>query len=414
MSASNADSDRRNVAALGVVLALLLLILAGVAYFFVRILVPAGLPTVPTADTGMTWVRSIYGYGPSASEQLLGPSAVAVAPDGTIYATDPQRGRILAFHPDGAYKGLIDTEASGTVPGGLGRPTDVAVDADGSVYVSDYANGKVLVFGKDFTFLREWKVPLVIGVDVVGTTVYARSGGQIVTFGTDGTELSRTVRQGRGPGAVTYLAGGITADEKRVYVADALNQSIKAFDAGGNLLWARSRPSKETSGSLVDTSVVAASSESQLDLRIDLPQDVVLDRAGRVIAVDAFSFSVMVMDAETGEIETAYGEEGQQDGQFVYPSSIAYDAKRDWFVIADTANNRLQVVRISGSGGGIGSAVTRALASPFRVCAVPLLALLLAIGVIWVTRGRRGESLAQPESFATAEDTVDAVDEPTD
>lgn len=414
MSVSNADSDRRSVAALGVVLVLLLLILAGVGYFFVRILVPAGLPTRPAADSEMTWVRSIYGYGPSASEQLLGPSAVAVAPDGTIYATDPQRGRVLAFHPDGTYKGLIDTEASGTVTGGLGRPTDVAVDADGLVYVSDYANGKVLVFGKDFAFVREWKVPLVIGIDVVGSTVYVRSGGQIVTYGTDGTELSRIVRQGRGPGAVTYLAGGITADGERIYVADALNQSIKAFDAGGNLLWARSRPSKEASGSLVDTSSAAQAAEPQLDLRIDLPQDVVLDGAGRVIAVDAFSFSVLVLDPETGKIETAYGEEGQQDGQFVYPSSIAYDAKRDWFVVADTANNRLQIVRIAESGGGIISAATRALASPFRVCAVPLLALLLAMGVIWMTRGRRGQPLAQPESVTTGEDVSVADDEATD
>ncbi|TDB39579.1 MAG: hypothetical protein D9V44_00995 [Actinobacteria bacterium] len=392
MSAPNADADRRSVAALSVVLVLLLLVLAGVGYFFIRILVPAGSPAPSNADSDMTWVRSIYGYGPSAAEQLLGPSAVAAAPDGTIYATDPQRGRVLAFHPDGTFKGLIATEASGTATGGLGRPTDVAVDADGSVYVSDYANGKVLVFAEDFTFSREWKVPLAMGIDVVDSTVYVRSGGQVVTFATDGTELSRIVRPGRGPDAVTYLAGGITADARRVYVADALNQSIKAFDAGGNLLWARSRPSEVASGSVVGTSAATQSAAAQMDLRIDLPQDVVLDGAGRLIAVDAFSFSVLALDPESGEIEAAYGDEGRADGQFVYPSSIAYDARRDWFVIADTANNRLQVVRITGSGGGIGAAASRALASPFRVCAVPLLALVLAIGVVVATRGRRGSS----------------------
>ncbi len=388
MSAFSTDADHRGVAALGVVLALLLVILAGVGYFFVRILVPAGLPARPEANTEMTWVRSIYGYGPSAAEQLLGPSAAAVAPDGTIYATDPQRGRVLAFHPDGTYKGVIATEASGTAQGGLGRPTDVAVGDDGFVYVSDYANSKVVVFGKDSRFVREWKVTLAMGIDVVGTTVYVRSGGEIVTYATDGTELSRTVRQGRGPGAVTYLAGGITADEKRVYVADALNQSIKAFDVGGNLLWSKSRPSQDVSASLVGTSAPAGAAAPD-DLRIDLPQDVVLDGAGRLVAVDAFSYSVLVLDPGTGKIEAAYGDEGQMDGEFGYPSSIAYDAKRDWFVIADTANNRVQIVRIAGSGGGVVSAATRALASPFRVCAVPLASLLLGIIVVYVTRGRR-------------------------
>ncbi len=263
---------------------------------------------------------------------------------------------------------MIRTEATGTAPGALGRPSDVAVDGDGLVYVTDYQNSKVMVFDRRGTFVREWKVPLALGIDVVKSTVYVRSNGQIVTYAKDGTELSRTVRKGRGPGAVTDLAGGIAAGDGRVYVADALNQSIKAFDAGGNLLWARSRPSGDASASVVDSAALSVpENTSDTSLKVDLPQDVTIDGAGRLVAVDAFGFSILVLDPDTGAIEATYGEEGQLDGQFVYPSSIAYDSGRDWFVVADTASNRLQVVRLTGSGGGPVSAASRALASPFRV-----------------------------------------------
>jgi len=173
-----------------------------------------------------------------------------------------------------------------------------------------------------------------------------------------------------------------------------LNQSIKAFDLAGALLWVATEPTSETSGSVAATAsaeTTAALSEES-DAPIDLPQDVVFDAAGRLVAVDAFSFSILVMDPASGAIISKYGKEGQDDGLFIYPSSLAYDSSRDWYVVADTANNRVQIVRIEGSGGGAGEAVARALSSPFRVCGIPLAALLLALGILFATR-RRGRQV---------------------
>ncbi len=384
-------TSRRGVVALVAILVILLLVLAGVSYFFVRVLIPAGLPEETQAVGGMTWVRSIYGFGPSADEQLLGPTAVAVAPDGTIYATDPQRVRILAFHPDGTFKGLIHTGPGGTGKGQIGRPGDVAVDAEGLVYLTDYVNNKVMVFDDRFSFVREWSAPLALGIGIVGDTVYVRAGGEIVEYTLDGEEKSRIGERGRGTGAKIEPAGGITADADRIYIADALNQSVKAFDQSASLLWVAPQKAGETSSSAVSTpSVETTEALTQAtDVPIDLPQDVVLDAAGRLVTVDAFSFSILVMDPSSGAIQNQYGQEGQADGQFVYPSSIAYDKGRDWFVVADTANNRVQILQIEGSGGGIGQAAARALSSPFRVCGIPLAALVLALLILFATRARR-------------------------
>jgi len=379
-----------------IILGILLLLLAGVSYFFVRVLIPAGLPEDTEPVGGMTWVRSIYGFGPSADEQLVGPTAVAVAPDGTIYATDPQRARVLVFHPDGTFRGLIHTGPGGTAEGQIGRPGDLAVDADGLVYITDVTNGKVIVFDEAFKYVREWTSEQALGIDVVGESVYVRAGGEIVQYALDGTEKSRVGERGRGKGAAIEPAGGITADGTRVYIADALNQSLKAFDPAGSLLWVSPEAgdtgvSASTTGSVEATAGLPAVT----DIPIDLPQDVAFDAAGRLVAVDAFSFSILVMDPATGAVEQRYGREGQSDGLFIYPSSIAYDAARDWFVVADTANNRVQIVRIEGSGGGIGQAATRMLSSPLRVCAIPLAALLLALAVLFGTRRRRVEPIAE-------------------
>ncbi len=122
-------------------------------------------------------------------------------------------------------------------------------------------------------------------------------------------------------------AGGITADADRIYIADALNQSVKAFDQSASLLWVAPQKAGETSSSAVSTpSVETTEALTQAtDVPIDLPQDVVLDAAGRLVTVDAFSFSILVMDPSSGAIQNQYGQEGQADGQFRLSVRIAYD-----------------------------------------------------------------------------------------
>ncbi|MEN6430567.1 MAG: NHL repeat-containing protein [Coriobacteriales bacterium] len=375
--------SRRATSLLAVILVLLLLLLCGVGYFFVRVLVPAGAPETACVSEGMTWVRSIYGFGPSSDEQLLGPTDVAIAPDGRIYATDPQRARVLAFNPDGTFAGLVHTGAGGSGRGMLGRPAGITCDSRGNLYISDVVNGKILVFDHDYTFVREWPAQQALGMRVVDDKLYVRELGEVVIYTLDGIETARFGERGRGTGAVLEPTGGITADEKRVYVADALNQAVKVFSADGALLW--SQPSTTATGGPTGTDERAAETTSS---PVDLPQDVELDSSGQLYALDAFDFSIMRLDNATGKILGKWGTPGEKDGQFMYPTGLAYDAARDWFAVADTANNRVQIVRVEGTGGGVGQAVTRAMSSPFRVCAIPLVALLVGIAIILVTRKR--------------------------
>lgn len=368
---------------LAVVLAVMCLLLIVMGVFFVRVLQPARDMTseTPTTD-GLTWVRSLYGFGPAQDEQLLKPTEVAIAPDGTIYASDPQRDRIMAFRPDGTFLRLIHTGAGGTGPGMMQRPTGLSVDSQGDLYVSDMMNQKVLVFDASGHFLREWPVKDVLGVHVRGDKVLVYADGKLVTYSTTGQKIAEFGQPGRGFGAATAAGTGITFDDKAVYVADANNASIKAYDTQGHLLWSAHSAASTPSSS----NTTQSSGEADL---IQLPTSLTFDGAGRLIVLDPFSFKLLVLDPKNGKVLKNYGDYGTTEGLFYYASGVAYDPARDWFAIADTNNNRVQIVRIPGSGGGAVQSLNRALTSPLKICAVPLVVLLIALAILATTRPSR-------------------------
>jgi len=357
-----------------------------VALFVVMVTPPGVTPASHGAAPEMSWVRSLYGFGPAASQQMRSPSSVAIAPSGDIYVADPTQARVFVFSPSGTFRRLIYTGGQGT-RGQLLRPEAVAVDATGNAYVADSWAGKVIVFDPRGRFLREWPAdhqPRGIAVD--GDRVYVLDVGEVVTYDTSGKRLGSFGSRGRKPGQIdAYL--GITAKDRRIYVADSYNRRVEAFDSSGTLVW--STPSTQTAGAygaLYATSTVsAATTSTPAGFAWDLPQDVALDGNGHLLVVDAFRFDVTVLDASTGRVLKSYGTFGQGEGQFFYPTSIAYDPVRDWFAVADTNNNRVQVLLVPGSAKAPVAEVWRAAASPYRYLLAPALVLLGAIAfALWL------------------------------
>lgn len=399
------QSKGRLRAILVIVVILLLAATVGLGVIFVRLLQPPGAPAAERPD-GLTWVKSLYGFGPAKDEQLLEPTSVAIAPNGDIYATDPQRARIMRFTAEGYFRSLVHTGGGGVGTGMFARPESIAVDSDGNLYVADPVANKIIVFDPADKFVREWQTDLPKGVGVFGNDVYVLTTGRLSVFTRQGGLKGSFGERGKGPGQIDAYQG-VVSDGTRVYVADALNSRVVAFKPSGDVVWTSPQPPAAPSRTTVPAKDATASPESTrtsettptaaatetleatpTPVLYDLPQDIVLDGAGRLVVIDAFAFQLVAIDARTGEVIARYGDSGTEDGQFFYPTGIDYDRQRDWFAVADTRNNRVQIVRIPDSGATVPAAAQRIVNSPWKYCAFPLLFALLALLVALVSRSR--------------------------
>jgi sugar lactone lactonase YvrE len=384
------DRQRRTRIVLVAVLVLLAMLLVGLVAFVVRIVEPAGRPQ-GRADlpTGLEWVRSIYGYGPTLGEMFQSPTGVGVAPDGTIYGTDPQRSRILSFNPDGTFRTLIHTGPASSGPGRLYRPFTVGTDSEGNVYACDHQNDKVIVFSPDGALLREWEVPAPTSICVSGSRAYVTSPYGVAVFSTEGALLSVWGSRGRGPEQFDNPHGIAVGADGTVYVTDTLNARLKAYTADGRVLWVWPKDRANATPSGIRPGPNAGP--------LQLPAGAVIDGQGRLVIMDAFAFQILVfkVDPAGATLLARYGDAGARDGYFDQPADIGYDAARDWFVVADTTNNRLQIVRIPGSASNaLTAGVRRALTDAPWLCWMPLLLMLVAIGLAVIRSRARAQTQA--------------------
>jgi sugar lactone lactonase YvrE len=401
------DRPQRLRSALIGILVVLVLLLAGLSYFVVRIMTPLGSTSAGrSTPTGLEWVRSIYGYGPSPTQQFYRPVDVAVGPGGKIWGTDTTRNRILGFNPDGTLSSQVDFGVAATGAGRIQRMEGVATDEAGNLFVADFGADKVAVFAPDGTFIREWPVPVPSDIAVAGGRVVVGSAPGVSVFTTDGKLLSVWGKRGNGPNEFDGAHGVAIAADGTVYVADTLNRRVKAYGRDGTLLWIWP--------AALSTAPKPGIVPKEGPGGLQVPSSITIDGSGRLVLVDTFGFDIVVLKptSKGATLVGRFGEQGVDDGRFTYPFGIAYDVERDWFVIADTTNDRLQIVRLPGSTTAPTiAALRRSMTGPWSVCAVPL-GLLLAAVIIWtlIRRWRRHPPGA-PEHEADADDHEDADDE---
>lgn len=379
------NGGRRRI--LAIVLILLILLLSALGFFVVRLAKPAGVPTASELPKGIKWVRSFYSFGPSQEQALITPTATDIAADGTIWTLASKR-YIVGFSPSGQVRRVIAPQ----VGQGAGQVTSlegIAVGDDGSVYVTDFGNNRVDVYSRAGTLVRSWGVQLPQVIDVKGNRVAVAASNGIGVFDTSGKLIAKWGSRGSGNDQVDLPHGILIGDDNNIYVSDTQNRRVTAYSPSGKILWRIADPNKTGSNlASTETSVPKVNGVKQ---SLILPTGLTQDSAGHLLLTDTFSFEIVVMDPKLkGRIIARYGEEGQGDGQFAYPTGISYDRDRDWVAIADTTNNRVQVIRIPGTGG---SAIRRGLRSitdtPIWLCSIPLFLLILAV-VLW-RRGRRTE-----------------------
>ncbi|XP_035659433.1 tripartite motif-containing protein 3-like [Branchiostoma floridae] len=121
-----------------------------------------------------------------------------------ILVTDPDRGAVQVFRPDGS---LVRTVRHSRV--GMTRPRFITVDGEGNFLVSDWGNHFVYVYDESGEFLFQFgshgsgegqlKFPRGICTDRAGNIIVADHGNERVQIFTRPREFVRTVRTGFWP-----------------------------------------------------------------------------------------------------------------------------------------------------------------------------------------------------------------------
>ena len=381
---------RRTLVAILVVLVILLLI-AGFA--LVQIFQPPGKVATTQQASGITWVRSIYGWGKSSDQQFWGPQGVGIGPDGTIWVTTQGQHRVVGFNPDGSFAAMLYQGQPGdaSFPNALNYPVAAAVDPSGLIYVADQPRSTVWVMTRNNQIVRNIFVPNPASVAVSSDRLVVGSGSGFVIMTPNGDVIKVLGSQGKGINQFQGVRGVAIGKDGTIYVDDQYNNRVSAYDRNGNRKWIVSTGAPGNSKP-VASSLVATTSTAPANMQI--PAGMTIDGANRLVIADPFGFDLVVLSTQNGRYIASYGAPGTVDGQFVYPSDVAYDPARDWFAVTDTQNARVQIIRLPNSGGTALASAARVLTGPARACIFPLLLIILAIvgGIIYRIMKRRDQN----------------------
>lgn len=377
------NSRRRRI--LAAVLILLILAL-GVAGYFVTVMAkPAGAPKASLTPDGVEWIRSIYAWGKTPQTMLNNPVDAAVAPDGTIW-TVSDKTTLVGFNANGTPKKVVAFTRGGK-EGTVNSLEGMDVGPDGLIYLADYGNSKIVVVDENGRIQREIGVELPIEVAVNGDRIAVAAASGVAVLETDGTLIAKWGARGNRAGEFDLPHGIAWGADGNIYVSDTNNKRLKVYSPAGRPRWIYPKDRAFAKRTGLSTS---AAPKGEKASGLQIPAGMTVDSAGRVVLVDPFEFRAISIDASGKKLGEGWGDYGRRDGMFAYPTGISYDKSRDYYVVADTANNRLQIVRFPGSGGNaVAGDLRRAFDGPIWLFALPFLFLLAALLIPFLRRRRR-------------------------
>ncbi|MDR1413188.1 MAG: NHL repeat-containing protein [Actinomycetes bacterium] len=383
------------ISAIVVLIILLLLVCAWLLKFFEG-------DKVGDYDTrGITWINSVYAFGPNP-DQVINPASCAIADNGSsFWVTDQSRRRIVEFNWNGSFKALFDRDTSGTA---LSFPSDITVAPDGWMYVCEQTYHHVLVFDPDRELRQTLQIPnpMSVAANDEMVVVGARSG--FVAWDRQGKLIGYVGQRGNSDDSFDTINGIAIDRDSNVYVVDTYNNRLSKYNRDGDRVWMVRTGNPANQGADVRNQSLETTSAG-----MQQPMGCTIDAAGRIVIIDGLDFSVNVFSSDDGKFLAKYGVYGNEEGQFAYSSDIAYDSAHDYFVVADAGNERAQIIKIPGSGGGLLAALRANLAGPLGICCIPLLIILLLLGGygLWRYLQRRRQKLLAGD-VDRAGDTADS------
>ncbi len=209
------------------------------------------------------WQR---GGGAIVGSHWFGPTTGVVAPDGSLWVTDPRNGIVRHLSSSGGYLGALgdpspapsggdgqgeegEGGSSAGVPGALLEPLGVALSPSGAVvYVADTGAGRVMRFSSSYQPLGRlgsvaFERPVAVAVAPKGAVYVADTGlERVFELSPSGVLLGSWGGPGRGPGRFEEPSGIAVDSAGHVFVSDRRLDRVQKFSARGRLLAAWGAP----------------------------------------------------------------------------------------------------------------------------------------------------------------------------
>jgi DNA-binding beta-propeller fold protein YncE len=241
--------------------------------------------------------RSLWSSGGGVlGTRLFSPTAVAFAPDGSVWVADRNNKLLRHLSGDGHLLGAVGAPA-GAGPASLTEPRGLDVDSAGAVIVADTGANRVDKLAPDGRTLGAWSAP-------------GAGGGNSAAGAAQGAQSFRR------PLAVAAGANDT------IYVADTGNARVVALDAGGRL-------------------IASWGGRGRAPGRFGAPGGIAVDSAGHVFVSDGVLDRIQEF-TPGGKLLALWGVGGSSLGELSEPAGMAVDCHGD-LLVADTGNNRVQV-----------------------------------------------------------------------
>ena len=176
--------------------------------------------------------KAVLAFDGVPAPATIVPRSFTIDSADNVYVLDVFSARVLVLDAQGRFQRVLP------LPDGIGFGTDLSVDAGGTVYLLDSIRRRL------FSAARGANVFTPLGGDLnesVGTLptsittskgiifVVEGSGSSIVSFGRDGSFLSRQLTMGWEEAALNHPSQMCINDKDEVFIADRDNSRIQVF-----------------------------------------------------------------------------------------------------------------------------------------------------------------------------------------
>lgn len=271
-----------------------------------------------------------FGSSGSGDGEFLSPREVDVDLNDAMYVLDRDNRRVQVFDASGSYLYQFP------IPGSSFKPAALAVDTNsGNIVVVDAGAHRAQVFDTGGTLLfqfgsfgsgdGQFNEPINVDIDENGKIYVADFyNHRIQIFAPDGSYLFQIGSFGTGDGEFNNIHGVYVDPLGQIYGVDFQNKRVQVFDDQGTFLF-------------------------KFDLLAGTisPSNIHMDQTGRIYVIDETADHIQVY-APGGTFLFTVGTSGSGNGQFHVPRGITFMQSGN-LVVADAANNRIQVFAINGA-----------------------------------------------------------------